>query len=402
MKKKSALAAILSLCLAVAVVVPCMATALARSAPNQDPTEYLEQTMISMGYTPEGNYQIDEIYSENLTPNGYEYSFTLGDSPCYALMIREVEGENTYYDIMEIFFDTPSPFAQATGKKVYVDMFTYIDAAEQGFFDLSSGAELTQEQVREIAEQGNFVYEHTGRASGDYEVISYARKTVNEFEFEYGLPENCYSEQPNSCGNVAGANILQYYDIKYPNLIPNFEPLITTVYETRYRRHTDGDDATDALFGVTGQLYYDMKTDKNNGTTYTDFKTGLTAYIERQGYNRVYTSVIASTGFNYTYYKMQVRSGYPVALFMETYNLSQGPLKDRDENMDHVSVNYYTVPHVMVGSGFLDIDYYNKNGTIFRIENWLKVSSGNFIFGNGYMRMYDNEQFNGAIGVKIY
>lgn len=281
-------------------------------------------------------------------------------------------------------------------------MFTYIDAAEQRFFDLSSGAELTLEQVREIAEQGNFVYVGTNGGDSDYEVISYARRTVNEFEFEYGLPGNTYSQQTNSCGNIAGANILQYYDIKYPNLIPNFEPLITTEYETRYRRHTDGNGASDALFGVTGQLYYDMKTDKNNGTTYTDFKTGLTAYIERQGYKRVYTSVMSSTGFNYTYYKMQVRSGYPVALFLETYNISRGPLKEVDNNVDHVSVDYYTVPHVMVGSGFLDIDYYNKNGTIFRIENWLKVATGTSGLGNGYMRMYDNEQFNGAIGVKIY
>ena len=111
---------------------------------------------------------------------------------------------------------------------------------------------------------------------------------------------------------------------------------------------------------------------------------------------------MSSTGFNYTYYKMQIRSGYPVALFFDVCNTSLGPLKENGNNVDHVSVDYHTIPHVMVGSGFLDIDYYNQNGTIFRIENWLKVSTGIWGLGNGYMRLYDNEKFNGAIGVKIY
>lgn len=77
-------------CLAAIMLSPIKFNAEAKSLPNQEPTEYLEQTLQEFGYSPAGEYLIDILYSENLMPNGYEYTFEINNEPCYALMVREL------------------------------------------------------------------------------------------------------------------------------------------------------------------------------------------------------------------------------------------------------------------------------------------------------------------------
>lgn len=393
---KTLLALALGLCLAAAAIVPAAVSARAKSLANQDPTEYLEQTLATMGYTPDGTYTIDNTYAQDLTPNGLEYIFTVDGEQAYALMIREIDAVgNVYYDIMELFFNTPSPFATASGKKVYIKMLTYIDATDDGFVDLLSGATLTDEQVQQIAEDG-FTYKGSDQKTEIYEKVDYSKRIVDNYEFPYGLPAYTSSIHSNACANIAGAIILGYYDVYLPDLVPG-EVLFTMPNGKIYYEYS-----TDSIKDIiNNQLYYDMKTNVNNGTSYSDFKTGLTAYVNRQGHKTSYTSVMVSGSFSYYQYKVQVRQPHPIALFFAGFNTSYGALNDTQNYEDIIDITYHTANHVMVGSGYEDISYYNASGTVFRTDNWLKVSTA-FTTGNGYVHIDDKIHIDNAVAVSIY
>lgn len=141
-----------------------------------------------------------------------------------------------------------------------------------------------------------------------------------------------------------------------------------------------------------------MKTNVNNGTSFSDFKSGLQKYVNRQGKNVNYTSVKTNGSFNYTNYKSQITQAKPVVLFLSTYNitsiLSTG-------SSDMKESRYYNINHVMVGSGYHEVDYY-RNGTLFRSDKYLKISTALSSVKTGYLRFNDRTQMVEAIGVNIY
>ena len=118
--KKGLISFALCLCFALAALVPAMGVAHAKSAANQDPTDYLMQTLAAMDIEGE-NFVSDTVYS---------------------------------YDLTELFFDCDSPFANASGKKIYIAMFTYFEHRDGKFFDLTSENVLTPEQIAELGEDG--------------------------------------------------------------------------------------------------------------------------------------------------------------------------------------------------------------------------------------------------------
>ena len=189
-KTKFAALTVACLCAATAFAAPAWSNdAQAKSYANQDPTEYLEVTLSDMGYTPEGGYQIDYTYNKDLEANGLEYVFTIQDEQCYALMTSETDSVgNVYYDVMEIFFDAPSPFADAQGKKVYLDMFTYIDYKDGAYYEITSDAELTNTQLDAIEQHGFGADDDYENYETVYEEINYARRETATFTFNYGLP----------------------------------------------------------------------------------------------------------------------------------------------------------------------------------------------------------------------
>lgn len=379
-------------CLALIALSPIKFNAEAKSLPNQEPTEYLEQTLQEFGYSPEGEYLIDILYSENLMPNGYEYTFEINNQPCYALMVRELaEDGNVYYDIMELFIDSLSPFQQAVGKKVYIDVFTYICYDDNIFTDLQTNTILTQAQVVTISERG-FNYGGYDDYTTEQTTFTYDNKTSSNNEFPYGLPNYSSSSYNNACANIAGGIVLGYYDIFHPEIIPNYDTGYTRSNSWRYYGQSN------EITSVIDTLHFDMRTNVNNGTSFSDFKSGLQKYVNRQGKNVNYTSVMTNGSFNYTNYKNQIAQAKPVALFLSTYNITDIVSVGNTEAIDSL---YYNINHVMVGSGYQEIDYY-KNNALFRSDKYLKISTALQTRKTGYLRFNDRTQINEAIGVNIY
>lgn len=380
-------------CLAAILLSPINFNAEAKSLPNQEPTEYLEQTLQEFGYDCADEYNIDTLYAENLMPNGYEYTFNIDNQPCYALMVRELaEDGNIYYDIMELFIDAASPFQHAIGKKVYLDMFTYIEYANNTFIDLSSNISLTIDEVNSIAQYG-FNYGGYNDYTTEMFNIAYDSKNSSSYTFPYGLPTYTASPFSNSCANIAGGIVLGYYDIAYPEIIPNFASAALHNGSLRYVQQSP------EITSVIETLHYSMRTNVNDGTTVSDFKSGMQSYVNGKGRSISYTSVVTNGTFSYSNYKNQIAQSKPVALFLATFNITQRIIElNKTDSMQTV---YYSTNHVMVGCGYQDIDYY-RNGALFRSDKYLKISTALSGISNGYMRLNDRARIVDALGINVY
>lgn len=196
----------------------------------------------------------------------------------------------------------------------------------------------------------------------------------------------------NDCANLAGSIVLGYYDILYPEIIPNFNSASLYNGSWRYARQSAEVDA------VITSLYYSMRTNINDGTTVSDFKRGMQTYVNERGRSINYTSVLTNGTFNYNNYKNRIAQG-PVALFLTSFNVTQRITAIG--NVDMMQTYYYSVNHVMVGSGYQDIDYY-RNGVLFKSDNYLKISTALNNTATGYMRLNDNARIADAISIDIY
>ena len=378
------------LCLALAALIPAMGVAHAKSAANQDPTDYLIQTLTAMDIEGE-NFVSDTTYSHDLTPNGLEYVFSANGENGYALMLREEDAAgDVYYDITELFFECDSPFANASGQKVYIAMFSYFDYRDGQFFDLTSNNVLTPEQIAELGKD-RFNYFGGTTPTDVNEEIAYAKRNNSSYDFPNGLP-SYGSAKVNSCGPSSGAIVIGYYDYFFPNLVPDYS---TTYILNNRVRYYPQDTEINTLIEST--LYSDMSA--SNGVTFSSYKEGLQKYVNRNGYSVSYTSVMSGSSFDYSAFKSKIAEAQPVVFFLNTFNLTTGPLGYN--NTDRVLMHYYTSTHVMTGYGYRQVEYYNANNVIFRIDNYVSVSSA-LSPSIGYMRLNDNMKIDHAIAVDIY
>ena len=378
------------LCLALAALIPAMGVAHAKSAANQDPTDYLIQTLTAMDIEGE-NFVADATYSHDLTPNGLEYVFSANGASGYALMLREEDAfGDVYYDITELFFDCDSPFANASGKKIYIAMFTYFEHRDGQFFDLTSNNVLTPEQIAELGKAG-FKYFGEGTSTNVTEEIAYAKRNNTSYDFPNGLP-SYGSNKTNSCGPSSGAVVVGYYDYFFPNLVPDYSTTYILNNRVRYYQQS-----TEINTLIESTLYSDMSA--SGGVTFSSYKAGLEKYVRRNGYSVSYTSVMSGSNLDYSAFKNKIEEAQPVVFFLNTFNLTTGPVSFGE--YDKMAIQYYNGTHVMTGYGYRQIEYYNSNNVIFRIDNYVAVSSGLFP-QIGYIRLNDNMKIDNAIAVDIY
>lgn len=388
----------LAVCLGLiaALLLPAAVAARALSQPNQAPADYLTQTLAAFGEKPDGEYNRRNVYAYDLSPSGYEYTFTVNGEPAYALMTYfTAPNGDLYHDITEMFFNTPSPFAQAKGLPVYIDKFVYFDYFNDTYTDLTDNSVAEYTALAIAAEQSDIYGEYSDGGTSSTDIISYAFRSKDSYEFEYGLPGYYYSNNLSSCANIAGGNVLGYYDIFYPNLIPNHETLYE--YNGKYYYKSQSDEVTSI---INNDLYKYMQTTEQNGTTFENFKSGFKKYVNQQGYNAEYYETVENHKLDINAYLTEIYSGHPVAVFMAGYNMTNGPLPD--DGYDLLNIAYYKTWHAMAASGFMEIEYYNGNNIMFRKDSYLSVCTGNTWIKRGYMRLNDKETFNHAIGIEIY
>jgi hypothetical protein len=388
----------LAVCLGLiaALLLPTAVAARALSQPNQDPADYLTQTLAAFGEKPDGEYNRRNVYAYDLSPSGYEYTFTVNGEPAYALMTYfTTPNGDLYHDITEMFFNTPSPFAQAKGLPVYIDKFVYFYYFNDTYTDLTDNSVAEYSALAIAAEQSDIYGEYSDGGTSSTDIISYAFRSKDSYEFEYGLPGYYASNHVNTCANIAGGNVLGYYDIFYPNLIPNHETLYE--YNGKYYYKVQSDEVTSI---ISNDLYKYMQTSEQNGTTFENFKSGLKKYVNQQGYNAEYYETVENHKLDIGAYLTEIYMGHPVAVFMAGYNITDGPFFD--DGYDKVYLAYYKTMHAMAASGFMEIEYYNSANVMFRKDSYLSVCTGNTWIKRGYMRLNDKETFNHAIGIEIY
>jgi hypothetical protein len=183
---------------------------------------------------------------------------------------------------------------------------------------------------------------------------------------------NTNSELYYECAPVAGSMIVGYYDRYYSNLIPNFTPGLTSGNDYIYY------SMSTYAQGIIDTLYVEMDTnDPDPGTTQTQYKNGLTSYIDTQGYDISYIDIASGGVINYnsgtsslTY---QISNGRPISLFLSGYNLCS--ITDYGYKIV-INKQTYSDNHIMIAYGYKRIRYYNELDINFRTDLFLKVSSG--------------------------
>jgi len=213
---------------------------------------------------------------------------------------------------------------------------------------------------------------------GIAERIDYTTEVIDTKLISPATPSTYYSGL--SCGITAGGITVAYNDIWLPNLIPGFTPAslswgiwmwytttpaVTTMYNTLY-----------VLMGANSA-----------GVTVAGYKDGLASYTDIHGYNITYTDVRAGNNSLTSGFKTAINNGKLVSLFFNTFNITGSSGVTHSAGYDEVALTLYGAPHVMVAYGYMEIQYKNAQGNVFRTDFYAAVQTG--FQSNSWVRIND-------------
>lgn len=222
-----------------------------------------------------------------------------------------------------------------------------------------------------------------------YENLSFARKeTTSKYAMKGNVPNyNGHVDAPN-CANVAGAELIGYYDRFYEELVPDYQTYIQMGNMLVYRAASA--EIAEVMIALKGY----MGTDK--GTTFNGFQKGMKTYVEKHG--RIYT--IEDIGnLNFDKYKASVEANKPVALFLSDYSFYLGAASTDTGEM--IKTEYSSVAHVVVGCGYQVDTYYDSLGNVLFTRTYLKIASGFDIRGLTYLCLDGQSTIDRATAVII-
>jgi len=223
--------------------------------------------------------------------------------------------------------------------------------------------------------------------------ITYATKDVVEYSINGNVPVY-YSDLSNCCANVAGAEVLGYYDRTYDNLIENFTAARVIRNKIFYNAPTQ------TVSDTIANLYNRMGTNSgSSGTTIIGFKNGLSSYVQDKGRQISYSSLGSYSKFNTNLYITNIENEIPAVLFMSKYKLVKA---NESSSSDEYSIAYYSGNHVLVGCGIKEVTYYGSNGQAVDTVKMLKVSTGYGVDGICYLELGDYGTIIDSYAVKIY
>ena len=222
-------------------------------------------------------------------------------------------------------------------------------------------------------------------------VVNYEDRSENTFSMAIKHPCYTYSYSTAGCANVAGANVLGYFDRYDEELIPNHNS--GTLLMGKYIYSLEDT----YVYEVVRQLYTDMGTD-SEGTTVTEFKSGMTTYCNRKGKTITFTSCMKNGKFDYATAKSYMEADQPVVLFCSGYNVTDIWTYDQ---YDRLSYYESTGNHVMVGFGYQEVNYTLSNSTN-ALYQYVRVASGVATKESGYFDINHNTNINDAYAINIY
>lgn len=216
-------------------------------------------------------------------------------------------------------------------------------------------------------------YSELATQNVDTETFSYSRKETTSYSINASFPDyyNLNASLTNTCANVAGANVVGYYDRYYDNLIPDCT--VGIIRSNRYTYYPIIVDE-DKKQAVIDKLYTLMKTNtKENGTSEEDCLSGLKTYVQSQGRSITYTSVMTNNAFSLDKFDSQLREGNPVMLFLSGYSIVN--YVDSGSQLS-ISKNTYSGNHIVVAYGYQTVNYYNSSNALIKSNTYIYVSTG--------------------------
>lgn len=242
---------------------------------------------------------------------------------------------------------------------------------------------------------GEIYYAGVGIPRYETETFSYATKSAESYSINTSFPNyyNTDNTLQNTCANVAGANLIGFYDRYFENLIPNMVPGIG---KTRYVYYAMTRDM-EKKQAVIDDFYYRMQTNVNGeGCTQSQYKNGIISYVQDKGLSTTFNSVMTNGSLDLNKVKTQLQNGNPISLYLLGFAFT-GITDDGSSVVYNKTI--YDSNHIAIAYGYEKVDYFASNGSLLRSEIYLKVATGfNNVTGvyvvNNYGVLNDAESVN--------
>lgn len=331
------------------------------------------------------------VYDIKLEQLGYVYEFETAEGQGYAIIICD----NGNYVALEVFPDAPSPYAHVSEEEqnVFVNTMSYYKAVQGDICDIATN-EIVSAETYAVLEENAILYTSSGLATPEYVSVTVeyqGEPDEDYYKMAYLLPRYFGSGLTGGCAAVAGGNIVGYFDRYYEDLIPNHP---AGEMKSGYYYYTVADTYVHQSIKT---LYENMEGD-GNGITEANFKKGLQKYCSDKGLNCDFTSLKSWGKLNYDSVKSSMKSGKPVALLLNTYNICDIGFGTQKDYLDYMN---FSGNHVMVGFGYRDITYTLSDGSKSNYE-FIYVSTGFANPGDAYFNINYNTNIVSAYGVNIH
>ncbi len=252
--------------------------------------------------------------------------------------------------------------------------------------------------VTALAEEDYVYYSNDGAFTVDTETFTYSRKeksTLVKVNNTFPAYYNTNDSLLNSCANVAGANLIGYYDRYYENLIPDCAPGIARGNNYTYYLMTNNLAKRQA---VIDDLYIRMGTNTiEPGTDQTGYKNGLTSYVNSKGLSATYASVMTNANLDMSKVHQALSNGKPISLYLSGYNISN--VYDMDDGSVTLTKSIFTTNHIMIVYGYQTVDYYNASNALIKSKTYLYVATGSDQVGQYILN--NNGTINDAESLQI-
>lgn len=218
----------------------------------------------------------------------------------------------------------------------------------------------------------NIYYSATTAMRTETTSFSYVSKSTESYSINTSFPNyyNTNGDLKNSCANVAGSNIIGYYDRYFDTLIPNSTPGIGS---TKYIYYPMSKNLS-ANQALIEDLYIRMQTNvHNDGCTQQEYKNGLSSYVQSKNHSTTFYPVMSSGNFDLNKAITQLRNGNPLSLYLSGYSFTN--VTDNGNTVTYID-NISNDNHIAIAYGYEKIEYYGNNNSIIRSEIYLKIATG--------------------------
>ena len=211
---------------------------------------------------------------------------------------------------------------------------------------------------------------------------SYYTEEIYHDDLNFSDYHNTNNSLTNVCAPEAGADILGFYDRYCTSLISNWASGHTVGSNYNYYSQTNSN--VQYIQACINSLYTAMGTNSiENGTSRTQYQTGLQSYVQSAGYSISFTSIMSGSIPNMSSASTQLQAGKVITLYMSGYTYTT--IDEMGSTQTSYSHDTFTGNHMVVAYGYRIIRYYNSNNANFRTDTFLVVTGGDNKYENHYI-----------------